>query len=102
MYNMSADFTINITNPGHSSVTGALQSDEALMVTLHLKQGATAYMPTSVQRDGSSATILWQGGEVPTGTANGVDIVSFIMIGPRVTSDASILSLLGYSVSYSI
>jgi hypothetical protein len=103
MYNMSADFTITITNPGHSNVTGALQSDEAVMITLHLIQGATAYMPTSVQLNGSSMTILWQGGEVPTGTANGVDMVSFVMIGPRVNGNANIpLSLLGYSVSYSI
>ena len=98
MYGMTSDFTINITNPGHSDVTGALQSDEGMMVTLHLKQGATPYMPTAVQRGGVAQTILWQGATAPTGTANGVDIVSFILISNAAGS--SINSILGQSVSY--
>ena len=98
MYGMTSDFTINITNPGHSDVTGALQSDEGMMVTLHLKQGATPYMPTAVQRSGVAQTILWQGATAPTGTANGVDIVSFILISNAAGS--SINSILGQSVSY--
>ena len=98
MYGMTSDFTINITNPGHSDVTGALQSDEGMMVTLHLKQGATPYMPTAVQRGGVAQTILWQGATAPIGTANGVDIVSFILISNAAGS--SINSILGQSVSY--
>jgi len=43
---------------------------------LVLTQGATPRVPSTIQINGVTQTIKWQGGEVPVGTANGVDLLS--------------------------
>ena len=53
-------------------------------------------MPTSVAIAGSSATITWQGGSAPSGTANGVDVVTFSFLNVSGT-----VTVLGQSVSFS-
>lgn len=68
-----ADFTPNFTN-----VTATL--NRVITVTLVLSQGATAYMPTFLQTDGTPRTINWLGGSMPAGNANKIDIVTFSII----------------------
>jgi len=70
---VTSDYTVNFTNVPTSN--GTTYS----MVEI-VPQGATAYLPTAVQIAGSAQTILWQGGSTPSGTANGVDVVSFTLI----------------------
>jgi len=70
---ISADFTANFTN---IDTTANL----ATTATLVLVQGSTAYIPTAVQISGSGQTINWQGGSQPTGTNNGIDIVTFSIL----------------------
>jgi len=70
---ISADFTANFTNVPTTD-------DRTTSVALVLVQGGTAYIPTAVQIDGSTQTILWQGSAAPTGTASKHDIVSFSLI----------------------
>ena len=70
---ISADFTANFTNLG-------LSSNYSTNLTLLLNQGVTAYIPSAVQIAGSAQTINWQGGSAPTGTANGIDAVSFTIL----------------------
>jgi hypothetical protein len=54
-------------------------------------------MPTAVQIDGASQTILWQGGSAPSGTASGTDVVSFTLI----RSSGGTWKVIGSATSYS-
>ena len=67
------DFTANFTN------VPTLNS-RILSVALLIDQGATPYLPASVQIDGVSQTILWQNASSPSGTPDSVDLVSFSLI----------------------
>jgi hypothetical protein len=67
--NFTADFPISF------NTNNRVQSAALILV-----QGSTAYMPTAVEVDGISQTVLWQGGSAPSGTANGTDVVSFTFI----------------------
>lgn len=58
----------------------AAPNDYATAATIVISQGATPYMPTGVAIGGSGATINWQGGSAPTGTANSIDVVTFSII----------------------
>ena len=69
----SANFTANFTNLG-------LNTNYGTGITLVIDQGATARIPSAVQTDGNSRTIVWQGGSAPSGTNNGVDVVSFSIL----------------------
>lgn len=90
--NLSGDFTPNyIGVPDENSRTYS--------VALLLEQGATPYMATGIQINSSSQTILWQGGSAPTGTANGVDIVSFTFY--QKADGTSDYYVLGSASSYS-
>lgn len=72
----AANFTPNFTNvPTTNNYT--------TVAVLFITQGATPQLPTAtsnIQISGSNVTIRWGGGSVPTGTANGVDMVSFSLI----------------------
>ena len=54
-----------------------IASNYATTTTIVIVQGSTAYLPTGIAIGGSSATINWQGGSAPTGTNNGIDVVTF-------------------------
>jgi len=69
----SANFTINVTN-------APTTNDRALSVTAIVTQGATAYIPSALQIAGSGQTIKWSGGSAPAGTANKIDIFSFVLL----------------------
>jgi hypothetical protein len=46
-----------------------------------VKNGATAYYPTSFSIDGTVRTVLWQGGTAPTGgNANSTDVYVYTML----------------------
>lgn len=47
---------------------------------LVLVQGSTAYMPNAFQIGDATTTVKWGGGVTPTGTANGIDILNYILI----------------------
>ena len=69
----SADFTANFTNLG-------LTAEYGTTLTVIVNQGATARLPTAVQIGGAAQTLNWQGGVAPTGTDNGIDVVSFTVL----------------------
>lgn len=90
----------------HSSIVGNFTPNftnvpttvnRTISVALILDQGATAYMPTAVQIDGTAQTILWQGGSAPSGTASGTDVVSFTLI----RRSNSTWKVIGSATSYS-
>ena len=80
---ISGNFTANFTNVFTNDNYGS-------GVTLILDQGGSAYLPTAVQIDGSAQTIKWLGGEIPEGTINQIDIISFSLI--RLNSSWTILA----------
>ena len=69
----SADFTANFTNLN-------LGNTYATTTTLVVIQGATARIANAVQIGGSGQTINWQGGSEPTGTNNGIDVITFSIL----------------------
>ena len=71
--NMTTNFTANITN-----LTGV--ANKIYTVTLLLNQGAaTAFDASGISIAGTAQTVNWQGGTVPTPTANKKEIESFTM-----------------------
>lgn len=68
-----ADWTANITNVPTTN-------NRTIAVTLVVLQGVTAFMPTALEIDGVSQTVKYQGGITPSGTALGVDVVSFVLV----------------------
>jgi hypothetical protein len=70
---ISSNFTANFTNVPTTN-------NRASSVVLVLVQGSTPRLPSTVQVDGVTQTIEWQGATVPTGTANQIDLVSFTLI----------------------
>ena len=85
----AANITANYTNV--TTATGQIIAT-ALVIT----QGATAYIPSAVNINTVSQTILWQGGTPPTGNANKTDIVSFAFICNGTTTPTVIGSLSTY------
>jgi len=69
----SANFTANFTNVSTTD-------NRAIVAALIIIQGATPYVPTAVQIDGSAQTIKWMSSTAPTGTASKTDVVSFSLI----------------------
>ena len=81
--------TLNVSNL-------SLSSNQGSNITVIWNQGSTPYMITAINVNGTSQTINWQGGSSPSGTANGVDIISF-----TIYYTGSAYVVMGQSVSYS-
>jgi hypothetical protein len=82
---ISSNFTPNFTNvPTDTNWNN--------IVTLVLSQGATPYIPSSIQINGSSQTVKWLNGEVPIGNSNSIDVISFSLM--RVSSGWIVLGSL--------
>lgn len=70
-----ANFTVNLTN-------APTANGRALSVVLFVTQGATGYIPSALQVEGSAQTIKWLGGSAPTPTSSAgkIDVFSFTLI----------------------
>lgn len=88
--NLDSNIVLKLTNLG-------LSFAEATTITVVIEQGANAYIPNELHIEGASQTIKWQGGAVPSGTVNGVDVISFSILRK---SDGSYL-VLGQLVDFS-
>jgi hypothetical protein len=82
----SANFTANFTNVPTTD-------NRAVVITLVIVQGATAYLPTAVQIAGVGQTIKWSGGSAPTGTNSGINPVTFALF--RVGATWTVTGLMG-------
>jgi hypothetical protein len=69
----SANWTLNLTNV-------PTDDNKSLSIAAIQSQGATGYVPTTFQIDGSAVTIKWAGGTAPTPTANKLDIFNFSLL----------------------
>ncbi len=104
----ASSVTLNLNTSHSLFITGAtnnktlaltnlsLANKEATNITVIWNQGSTPYMINSLTIGGISAYINWQGGSLPSGTANGKDIISF-----SIYSTGSSYFIMGQSVSYS-
>lgn len=67
---VSGNWTANLTNVG-------VNSGYCANYTLVISQGTTAYIPSTLQIDGVSQTINWQGGSQPTGNNSKKDVIAY-------------------------
>lgn len=76
--NASANGAINFRGNASTTLNTLLANNESVTVAVLIKNGATAYYPTSITVDGSAPrTIFWAGGSAPTsGSTNSVDVYS--------------------------
>mgnify|MGYP003312008879 FL=1 len=88
--NISGDIDANLTNL-------ALLEGYSTTVTFVLNQSSSAKVVKTLSIGGTSQTINWVGGVVPTGTASGVDAMSFSII----RTGASAYTVLGQLVPFS-
>jgi len=87
---ISNTFTVNLTNL-------TLDSGYSTIIILLLNQGATAYIPTQLSIDSNYQNINWQGGIIPTGVSNSVDVMSFTLLN---TGNINSCTVLGQLVSF--
>lgn len=85
--NWTANFT-NFTIPSNRLGSAAVL----------VYQGSTPRLPVAVQMNGSPQTVAWQGGIVPTGNANKIDLINFTFISPvgTLTNFTILASLSSY------
>ena len=71
----TAAMTFNFTN-------APTTNGKSISVSVFVTQGATGYIPTTVQIAGTGQTIKWAGGSAPTATngAGKIDVFSFTLI----------------------
>jgi hypothetical protein len=70
---IASNFTANFTNV-------PTDADRGISVVLVLSQGASAYIPNTVQINGISQTVNWLGGVTPTPTANKKEWMTFTLL----------------------
>ena len=88
--NIAGDIDANLTNL-------SLDVGYSTTVTFVLNQSSNAKVVKTLSIGGSSQTVNWVGGVVPTGTASGVDAMSFSII----RTGASAYTVLGQLVPFS-
>ena len=88
--NIAGDIDANLTNL-------SLEVGYSTAVTFVLVQSSNAKVVKTLSIGGSSQTVKWVGGVVPTGTASGVDAMSFSII----RTGASAYTVLGQLVPFS-
>jgi len=72
--NLSANITANF-------VGVSANNNVATEVRLAIQQGATPYVANTITCDGSTpTTFMWAGNTAPGGTANGIDVLKFIIL----------------------
>lgn len=79
--NATANSTINFRGNSVITMNALMSNNQSLSVVFMNTNGATAYLPTVFQVDGTAVTPKWQGGSAPTsGNASSVDTYAFTFI----------------------
>lgn len=58
----------------------AITTGQATNITMIVSQGSTPHIPSAVSINGTSVTVDWQGGSVPTGNANKLDAIAYSVL----------------------
>ena len=75
--NVTSSFTANFTNIPTAN-------GKAIVVTLIILQGATAYVPSAIQINGVAQAVNWLNTSAPAGNASKIDVISYTLL--RVNS----------------
>lgn len=79
--NATANHTLNIRGSAASTLSSLLAVGDSITVVWLVTNGATPYMPTVIQIDGTTVTPKWSGGVAPAaGNASSIDAYSFTII----------------------
>lgn len=79
--NATANHTLNVRGNGTTTLDSLMLAGESLTVVWMVTNGATAFMPTTFQIDGTARTPLWQGGTAPSaGNPNSVDVYTYTIV----------------------
>jgi len=79
--NPTAAYTVNLTWSAGTSMNTALATGQAITMALLVTNGATPYLPSAYQIDGTGITPKWQGGSAPSAAdASSIDSYTFTII----------------------
>jgi hypothetical protein len=79
--NATANFTLNFRGDSSTTLNSLLGVNKAATAIVFNQNGSTAYYPTAISIDGTSASPLWQGGTAPSsGNATATDAYQFTII----------------------
>ena len=84
--NTSANWTFNFRGDGGTTLNSMLSVGQSVTVGFVVTNGATAYIPTAFQVDGSAQTVRWQGNVAPAaGNPNNLDAYVFTIVKTAAT-----------------
>lgn len=79
--NATANHTLNFRYNSGTTLSNKLSVGESVSFLWLNTNGSTPYYPNSIQVDGSSATVKWQGGTAPSaGNASSIDAYIFTVL----------------------
>ena len=79
--NPSAAYAVNITWSAGTTVNSVLSTGQMITVGFAVLNGATAYLPSAYQVDGTNQTCNWAGGSSPSSAdASVIDVYNFTVI----------------------
>jgi len=91
--NASANFTLNFRGNSGTTLASILATGQSITIVFLNTNGATPYYPTAFNIDGSSATIKWINGFVPSsGNASSIDVYSFTIIKTAATPTYTVIA----------
>jgi hypothetical protein len=95
--NATSDWTINFRGNSTTALDTVLSADQSLTVSYINTNGTTAYLPTVIQVDGSTRTVLYVNPGAPTsGQAVGKDLFVFNIIKTASNTYTILGSRIGY------
>ena len=93
----TANRTLNIIGDASNSLDSVVDVGQSLTCAIMATQGTTAYYFNTIQIDGVTQTIQWQGGNAPSaGNASGLDVYTFSII----KTAAATYTILGTMVQF--
>lgn len=96
--NTTTNFTLNFRYNSGSNLDGRLSTGHSVTVAVAVTNGTTPYYPTTIQVDGTTRTVQWQGGNAPTGgNASSTDVYAFTII----KTAANTFTILGSQTKFS-
>lgn len=79
--NATANWTTNLTYSAGTTLNTAMSIGDSMTVAVLTTQGNPAFYNTTVQVDGASTTVRWQGGTAPVGgNTTGIDAYTYTVI----------------------
>lgn len=80
--NATANFTLNFRGNSTTTFNSVANTNESVTCSYVNKNGATAYVPTSITIDGSAPTVVWASNTANAGlgTVNGYDMYTFNLV----------------------